>query len=91
MTFDEAIEVLKSATCYECTTGTDSTYNCYHDQCPLKRATNKAIEALEKRIPALVKDFHCPACGNAVSSKKKDGKYIMEYCKACGQALKWGE
>lgn len=66
----------------------------FRDACRL------AIQALEKQIPMKVKekqvvedgvfydlDFLCPSCGNAVIRQR----YKPNYCKHCGQALKWEE
>lgn len=48
MTHKEAMEVLKSDSCYECSYGTtNSAINCESD-CVVKTATMIAIEALEK-------------------------------------------
>lgn len=46
---NKAIEVLKSDTCYECSYGCDSPYNCESERCEVKSATRMAVSALERQ------------------------------------------
>lgn len=48
MTENEAIEILKKDSCYECTQGTDSPFNCEYGGCRVAKATRVAIQALEE-------------------------------------------
>lgn len=47
MTENEAIKILKKDSCYECTQGTDSPFNCEYVECRVAKATRVAIKALE--------------------------------------------
>ena len=47
MTREEAINVLKTRSCYECSWGCDSPVSCHCGGCDLTEATEMAIEALE--------------------------------------------
>ena len=44
---EEAINVLKTRSCYECTWGCDSPVSCHCGGCDLAEATSIAIESLE--------------------------------------------
>lgn len=46
MTIAEAVEVLKTDGCYECTWGCLSPYTCSNDECPV----HKAVHVLDKMI-----------------------------------------
>lgn len=48
MTENEAIKILKKDSCYECTRGTDSPFNCEYGACRVAKATRVAIKALEE-------------------------------------------
>lgn len=48
MTREEAIDVLKTETCYECTYGCMSTADCENEKCPFRKAVLMAIKALEQ-------------------------------------------
>lgn len=48
MTENEAIEILKCDSCYECEEGADSPINCNYGACRVAEATRKAIKALEE-------------------------------------------
>ena len=88
MTNEEAIEAFLP------TVHNEAFIDGFQDACRL------AVQALEKQIPMKVKekqvvedeafcnlDFLCPACKNAVIGQP----YEPNYCKHCGQALKWEE
>ena len=47
MTREEAINVLKTDSCYECSWGCDSPVSCHCGGCDLAEATRIAIESLE--------------------------------------------
>ncbi len=47
MTREEAINVLKTRSCYECSWGCDSPVSCHCGGCDLAEATRIAIESLE--------------------------------------------
>ena len=100
----EAVKILKEDSCYECSRG--SIYgatNCGNPQCSVARATNLAINALEKQIakkPTEVDErmpedyaeyyylaFMCPSCGGSVAGQP----YRPNHCKHCGQKLDWSE
>lgn len=86
MTYKEAIEFLNTDDFHSAGFG---------------KATEIAIEALEKQIPKLIKtngkymkDFgiepcdqvFCPSCGKRIRVK-----YKGKFCDKCGQRLKWSE
>jgi hypothetical protein len=48
MTENEAIKILKKDSCYECTRGTGSPFNCEYGECRVAKATRVAIKALEE-------------------------------------------
>ena len=48
MTKEEAINVLKTDGCYDCTFGCFSPFDCKNDLCDVKEATQMAIKALEE-------------------------------------------
>lgn len=48
MTVPEAIEVLKTESCYECSYGCESPYSCAVANCPLRDAVIMAIECMEE-------------------------------------------
>lgn len=48
MTESEAIKILKKDSCYECSQGTDSPFNCEYWGCRVAKATRVAIKALEE-------------------------------------------
>lgn len=48
MTESEAIKILKKDSCYECSQGTDSPFNCEYVGCRVAKATRVAIQALEE-------------------------------------------
>ena len=48
MTIPEAIEVLKTESCYECAYGCKSPYSCAVANCPLKDAVITAIKCMEE-------------------------------------------
>lgn len=48
MTEHEAIEILKTESCYECSYGCDSPVTCTCESCAIKDAVNIAIKALEE-------------------------------------------
>lgn len=55
-----------------------------------------AIKALEKQIPKEPDLFPCDEWGKLrpicpICHSKVDGYLKDEYCRNCGQALKWGE
>lgn len=47
MDYKQARQILKEATCYECSYGTESMESCTNDSCTLKVAIDKVIEATE--------------------------------------------
>lgn len=93
MTESEAKHILETDSCYECSRG--SIYgatNCGNTQCNVARATNLAINALEKQIAKKPVEqyeenepsYLCPICEHWV--------YFNEsYCDECGQKLDWSE
>lgn len=48
MTESEAIKILKKDSCYECSQGTDSPFNCEYVGCRVAKATRVAIQAIEE-------------------------------------------
>lgn len=48
MTENEAIKILKKDSCYECSQGTYSPFNCEYGECRVAKATRLAIKALEE-------------------------------------------
>lgn len=48
MTENEAIKILKKDSCYECSQGTYSPFNCEYGECRVAKATRVAIKALEE-------------------------------------------
>ena len=46
MTIPEAINVLKTESCYECAGGCDSPYFCGNTNCPLRIATTIAVKCM---------------------------------------------
>lgn len=50
-TREEAIRILESESCYECTWGCESPAKCNCPKCDLKSAVKVAIEALEEQRP----------------------------------------
>lgn len=48
MTENEAIEILKCDSCYECAEGADSPINCNYGACRVAEATRKAIKVFEE-------------------------------------------
>ena len=85
MTEAEAKHILETDSCYECSRG--SIYgatNCGNTQCNFARATNLAINALEKQIAKkpIVQGLgqrYCPVC--------RCGGANHQYCAKCGQKL----
>lgn len=50
MSKQEAIEILQTDNCYECSHGAYSMTDCNNGQCPIRVATRIAIEALKESI-----------------------------------------
>lgn len=48
MTENEAIKILKKDSCYECSQGTYSPFNCEYGECRVAKAARLAIKALEE-------------------------------------------
>ena len=46
-----------------------------------------------RRLPRVdeYKRAYCPNCDVILNQKMRNGKHTADYCKACGQALKWDE
>ena len=53
MTIDEAIQELKTDSCYECSYGYNSIFECTDSDCKYKEAINLAIKALECSVAYL--------------------------------------
>ena len=82
MTESEAKQILENDSCYECSYGVlEGATNCRNTQCNFARATNLAINALEKQIPkkpvnksfksdlfGKIAHYICPNCTRQVSS-----------------------
>lgn len=98
MVESEAKHILETDSCYECSRG--SIYgatNCGNIQCNVARATNLAINALEKQIPKNPKITRiscgisfgiCPNCGKEIN--RLDNPFYHTD-KDCLQKLDWSE
>ena len=103
MTASEAIKILKKDSCYECSQGTDSPFNCEYLECRVAKATRVAIQALEKQIPKkpIMKQYFedledeylcCPTCGEILTDRiPADNKTFYFHCMNCGQKFDWSD
>ena len=103
MTASEAIKILKKDSCYECSQGTDSPFNCEYLECRVAKATRVAIQALEKQIPKkhIMKQYFedledeylcCPTCGEILTDRiPDDNKTFYFHCMNCGQKFDWSD
>lgn len=86
MTEAEAKKILKTDCCYECRHGVlQGASECGNKDCPVAKATNLAIKALEKQIAKKPfvdtgKFLKCSHCHSVVRNSDK-------YCHECGQKL----
>lgn len=93
MTENEAIKILKKDSCYECTRGTDSPFNCEYGACRVAKATRVAIKALEEvqQYRAIGTPEECRAAVEKQIVEKEleshDEKYILKYCISLMQEL----
>ena len=103
MKASEAIKILKKDSCYECSQGTDSPFNCEYWECRVAKATRVAIQALEKQIPKkpIMKQYFedledeylcCPTCGEILTDRiPDDNKTFYFHCMNCGQKFDWSD
>ena len=104
MTESEAKHILEHDSCYECSYGVlEGATQCRNTQCNFARATNLAINALEKQIAkkpvckeksyseelGFSEEWHCPTCGAYVGyfTEGMNEPEQMEYCNECGQHI----
>ena len=103
MKASEAIKILKKDSCYECSQGTDSPFNCEYGECRVAKATRVAIQVLEKQIPKkpIMKQYFedledeylcCPTCGEILTDRiPADNKTFYFHCMNCGQKFDWSD
>ncbi|WP_304322963.1 hypothetical protein [Phocaeicola plebeius] len=99
MTENEAIKILKKDSCYECSQGTYSPFNCEYGECRVAKAARLAIKALEEvqKYRAIGTPEECRAAVEKQTAKKvksisqvKDGdSYVglIGRCPCCGDIL----
>ena len=86
MTKQEAIKILKKDSCYECSQGTDSPFNCEYWECRVAKATRVAIKALEEvqKYRAIGTPEECRAAVDKQKDDKEleshDEKHILKSC-----------
>ena len=102
MTASEAIKILKKDSCYECSQGTDSPFNCEYWECRVAKATRVAIQALEKKIPKKPTPIDYEKYIDVIDNARfLRGAYWCPNCKCvvksgsfcsdCGQKLDWSD
>lgn len=82
MTASEAIKILKKDSCYECSQGTDSPFNCEYVGCRVAKATRVAIKALEEvqKYRAIGTPEECRAAVERNNEKTRIIDGITECC-----------
>lgn len=82
MTASEAIKILKKDSCYECSQGTDSPFNCEYWGCRVAKATRVAIKALEEvqKYRAIGTPEECRAAMERNNEKTRIIDGVTECC-----------
>ena len=102
MTASEAIKILKKDSCYECSQGTDSPFNCEYWECRVAKATRVAIQALEKQIPKKPTPIDYEKYIDVIDNARflrgaywcPNCKRVVKsgsFCSDCGQKLDWSD
>ena len=102
MTASEAIKILKKDSCYECSQGTDSPFNCEYWECRVAKATRVAIQALEKQIPKKPTPIDYEKYIDVIDNARllrgaywcPNCKRVVKsgsFCNDCGQKLDWSD
>ena len=102
MTESEAIKILKKDSCYECSQGTDSPFNCEYWECRVAKATRVAIQALEKQIPKKPTPIDYEKYIDVIDNARflrgaywcPNCKRVVKsgsFCSDCGQKLDWSD
>lgn len=83
MTENEAIKILKKDSCYECSQGTYSPFNCEYGECRVAKATRVAIKALKEvqQYRAIGTPEECRA---AVEQNNEKTRIIDGVTECCG-------
>ena len=102
MSIEDALNVIKTESCYECSFGCDSAYQCNNAGCPLREAVHVAVEALERVEPKRGKwkpidltwgrsFYYCTACEITENVPTSMGEPYFNYCPNCGARMDGGE
>lgn len=82
MTNKEAIEILKTESCADCSCHPETPMSCINTKCPLAEATLLAIKALKILDDANYKIYRNESCDRA----GKCDDYIGWHCTGCNRA-----